>query len=287
MQPQKLKGKKSLLKGSNSNLCLVEGFGHKLSAEADEEVHVGTFLEECKKLTDAYKIAIRQAESTDHQAFIHTFNTESIWVAQLLEHVQWSKMITQMYDIKRELQRYQRDFSSATWLHRLIRKEEERHHNYILKKLEKVIVLLQSKSDVRLKGLEEKIANFRRGRQELMESNKKAREQLDSWGHIRDLQELPYTALSPAQIVAEISEGRMTEADGKDDDRVRQALQQAAAYWQAINDEDGEHHAINHPDLLVMWHRVEALRKKWAADWDDFWESFPSKLVVPHDYRDK
>lgn len=66
------------------------------------------------------------------------------------------------------LQRYQHDFSAPTWLHRLISKDEERHHNYILEKSENALKQLQGKDDFKLRGLQEKIENFCQERKELM-----------------------------------------------------------------------------------------------------------------------
>lgn len=54
----------------------------------------------------------------------------------------------------------------------------------------------------------------------------------------------------------------------------------AAAIARAKFDKDGMHHKIQHPDLLVLWHRAEKLKHKWNAGWGEFLSHFPSKLVA-------
>lgn len=62
-----------------------------------------------------------------------------------------------------------------------------------------------------------------------------------------------------------------------------QELEQAIAYAQAELDQDRKHfhRLIDHPDMKVLWHRADKLRRVMVTAWDHFKANFPLQLVVP------
>ncbi|KAF5830117.1 hypothetical protein DUNSADRAFT_15008, partial [Dunaliella salina] len=229
-------------------------------------------------MTEAHMHAISELEGNRFvRTFVDALSSNEECSKDYHKHFKKSKILTEMGDINMALKEECKETSSVKWLHRIILGEDGEHNEYILRKLDLVTDLLGSRSSEDYADLKQRIANFSRERRMLQERNQKVLKDLEMGpqGHIENL----------PKVVKDICDGHMSHLSDIQGEQ-REALFQAAAYAQALS-EQGEHLRIEHPDLLVMWHRNEALRHNSKVDWSVFRSSFPAELVVPSDLKTK